>query len=300
MTRFLAFLLLLAGAMAPCAALASPPAPIDQAGWSARKQSVLLPNGVRLAYVEMGDPNGSPVLLLHGWTDSSRVWTILAPQLMKHRLLVPDQRGHGASDRPECCYALADLAYDAKLFLDAMKVERAGVVGHSLGSMVGQRLAAEHPERVERLVLIGSTVLVPVRRGDWLWTEVNGLSHPMAVDSPFMRAWSPSASPTPVDGSYLAHADRETVAVPRQVWLGVARELVDVPVGNRAADIRAPTLILSGGKDPLFPPDHHAALVRAFPHARAHVFPELGHNLVVERPDEVGPRLAAFLAAPGG
>src|SRR5688572_8592543 len=74
--------------------------PIDQAGWSDRKRNVTLPNGQRLAYVEMGDPRGSPVLLLHGYTDSSRVWTILAPQLAGHRLIIPDQRGHGASDAP--------------------------------------------------------------------------------------------------------------------------------------------------------------------------------------------------------
>ena len=56
-------------------------------------------------------------------------------------------------------------------------------------------------------------------------------------------------------------------------------------------------LILSGGRDELFPADHHRALVAAYPAAQAHVFAELGHNLILERPHEVGPLLAAFLAA---
>ena len=97
--------------------------PIDQAGWTERKREVALPTGIRLAYVELGNPDGPPLLLLHGYTDSSRVWTIVAPYLRDHRILIPDQRGHGASDAPECCYAMSDFAHDARLFLDAMGVD---------------------------------------------------------------------------------------------------------------------------------------------------------------------------------
>lgn len=275
----------------------SPGAPIDQAGWAARKQHVTLSNGLRLAYVELGDPAGPPLLLLHGYTDSSRVWTILAPYLRNHRLLIPDQRGHGASAAPACCYAMSDFAEDAHLFLDALGIEHAAVVGHSLGSMAAQMLAAEHPEQVSRLVLIGSTALVPVRRGDWLWTNVMALRTPIASNTEFLRQWSPAASPTPVDPGFVAFADAEMVAVPPHVWRAVPRAFLDVPVGRYAPEIVAPVLILSGGADPLFPAEHHRALVAAYPRAGAHVFPELGHNLVVERPHEVGPRLATFLAS---
>lgn len=270
-------------------------APIDQAGWNARKQSLRLPGGVRLSYVELGDPKGPPALLLHGWTDSSRAWTIVAPYLLRHRLLILDQRGHGGSDAPACCYSPSNFAHDAKLFLDAKGIDRAAVVGHSLGSMVAQVFAVQHPERVTRLVLIGSTALAPAKRGDWLWSNVAALSSPIDPASPFMRAWSPAVSPTPVDRVYLAYADPETAAVPLHVWHGVMRELVDVPVGRLAPDIAAPTLILSGGRDELFPAEHHRALAAAIPHAQARIFPELGHNLILERPSEVGPALAAFL-----
>ncbi|HYD38161.1 MAG TPA: alpha/beta hydrolase, partial [Allosphingosinicella sp.] len=88
----------------------------------------------------------------------------------------------------------------------------------------------------------------------------------------------------------------EILAIPLHVWRNVMRELAEVPVGRHAADVKAPVLILSGGKDPLFPAEHHAALVKAFPHGEAHVFPDLGHNLSWERPAETGPALARFLA----
>jgi pimeloyl-ACP methyl ester carboxylesterase len=279
-------------------ALAQPAlaSPIDQAGWTERKREVRLPNGVRLAYVELGDPRGTPVLLLHGYTDSSRVWTILAPQLARHRLIIPDQRGHGESDAPACCYAMSQLAEDARLLLDALGIERAAVAGHSMGSMVAQVLAAEHPERVTRIALIGSTSLVAVRRGEGLWNDIMALREPIASNAEFLRLWGPQSSPTPVDAEMTRWYEPEIAATPPHVWRAVMRELASVPLGRHAGDVRAPVLILSGGRDELFPAEHHRALVAAYPGAQAHVFAELGHNLILERPEAVGPVLARFLA----
>jgi pimeloyl-ACP methyl ester carboxylesterase len=296
MIRFLAILLsaCLLASLFPSGAGAAP-RPIDQAGWNARKLTVRLANGVTLAYVELGDPKGQPLLLLHGYTDTSRSWTQVAPWLLDHRLLIPDQRGHGRSDAPACCYSALSFAEDARHFLDAMGVEKAAVAGHSLGSMVAMTLAAEHPERVTRLVLIGSTALVPVRRGDWLWTNAHALEAPLDPASQFLRDWHPANQPTPVDPAFAEAAMAEILTVPLHVWRGVMRELAEVPAGRHAADIRAPVLILSGGKDALFPAEHHSALVKAIPHAEARIFPDLGHNLGWERPEDVGPVLARFL-----
>jgi alpha-beta hydrolase superfamily lysophospholipase len=97
MIRFL--LAVLAAYLLALGAAASA-APIDQGGWNARKQKVRLANRITLAYVELGDPKGEPLLLLHGYTDTSRSWTQVAPWLLRHRLLVPDQRGHAARTLP--------------------------------------------------------------------------------------------------------------------------------------------------------------------------------------------------------
>ena len=288
--------ILAASVLASSAAAAEP---IDQSGWNARKQSVRLSNGIRLAYVELGDPKGEPLLLLHGYTDTSRSWTQVAPYLLGHRLLIPDQRGHGGSDAPACCYSASIFADDARLFLDSMKVRRAAVAGHSLGSMVAMTLAAEHPDRVTRVALIGSTALVPVKRGDWLWTNAYALKAPLDPRSDFLREWHPANQPTPVDKAFAEAAMAEILAIKLHVWRGVMRELAEVPAGRHAADIKAPVLIMSGGKDPLFPAEHHSALVRAFPKAEARVFPDLGHNLNWERTAETGPVLARFFAARG-
>lgn len=280
-------------------AIAAAPKGIDQAGWTSLKKEVRLPNGIRLAYVELGNPKGEPLLLLHGYTDSSRSWSLVAPYLSEYRLLIPDQRGHGAADAPACCYAVSNYADDARLFLDALGVERAAVAGHSMGSMVAMAMAAEYPERVSSIVLIGSTALAPVKRGDWLFDHVAALKAPYDPNSQFMRDWHPANQPTPVDPVFAKAAMDELLAIPLHVWRGVMRELAYVPAGRHAADVKAPVLVLSGGKDPLFPSEHHAALLKAFPSAQAQVFPDLGHNPNWERPEQVAAAMNRFLRAGG-
>ena len=272
-------------------------APVDQAAWTSLKKDVRLPNGVRLAYVELGNPKGEPLLLLHGYTDSSRSWSLVAPYLSQYRLLIPDQRGHGAADAPACCYSTSAFADDARLFLDALGLERAAVAGHSMGSMVAIAMAAEYPERVSKIVLIGSTALVPVKRGDWLYDQVAALKAPLDPKSQFMRDWHPANQPTPVEPVFAKAVMDELLVVPLHVWRGVLRELSYVPVGRHAADVHSPVLVLSGGKDPLFPAEHHAALLKAFPGAQAHVFPELGHNPNWERPELIAAEMNRFLRA---
>lgn len=297
----LGLMALVAGTLSTAAAAQAAPAAapaivaVDQAGWNAQKRRVTLPNGIELAYLKLGNPRGKPLLLLHGYTDSSRTWSLLVPYLDRYRLIIPDQRGHGASAAPECCYGTIQMAEDARLLLDALTIERAAVAGHSMGSMIAIALAADRPERVDRIVLIGSTALPPVRRGDWLWTNVAELKFPLDRDSKFLREWHPANQPTPVDPVFAEAAMEEILAIKPQVWRGVMRELAEVPVARHAADIKAPALILSGGADPLFPPEHHQALVKAIPGASAHVYPGLGHNPLWEQPQDVARRISEFM-----
>jgi len=270
--------------------------PVDQAGWAARKKQVVLPNGLTMAFVEAGNPAGEPLLLLHGYTDSSRSFSLMTSYLSDYRLIIPDQRGHGDSDKPDCCYGLSQFADDARLLLDVLGIDRAAVAGHSLGSMVAMTLAANHPDRVTHLALIGSTVLVPVKPGDWLYDSVLGLKAPLESNAEFLKEWEPANQPTPVDPVFASAMRRDFMTIPLHVWRNVMRELGSIPVGRHAADVKAKVLVLSGGKDPLFPAEHHAALLAAFPGASEQVFADLGHNLNWERPALVAAAIHSFLS----
>ena len=290
----LALLLGVCGTLgAPAVAEASA---IEQSSWNEQKKTVRLPNGVRLAYVELGDPKGEPLLLLHGYTDSSRSWSLTAPHLAGYRLIIPDQRGHGAADAPACCYSTSVFADDARQLLDALGIESAHVAGHSLGSMIAMTMAADHPRRVRSITLIGSTALAPVQRGAWLYDQAMALTAPLDPNSAFMREWHPANQPTPVDPAFAEAVRKEFMIIPLHVWRGVLRELDSVPAGRHAHEVKVPVLVLSGEKDPLFPAEHHASLLTAFPHAEAHVLPGLGHNPNWERPDLVGAAIRTFLA----
>ena len=117
-------------------------------------ESAELSTGVRLEYVEQGDPSGVPVVLLHGITDSWRSYGPVLPYLPDwiHAFAI-SQRGHGDSGRPDDGYRPADYAADVAAFLDAKGIDRALVVGHSMGGIVAQRFALDYPERVLGLVL---------------------------------------------------------------------------------------------------------------------------------------------------
>jgi pimeloyl-ACP methyl ester carboxylesterase len=137
--------------------------PLAAAGWEATSaptvaaRQATLPSGVRLHYHEQGPAGGPVVLLLHGFTDSSHSFSRVMPLLPATlRVIAPDQRGHGRSDRPAAGYAVDDFARDALQLMDALNVKSATVVGHSMGSFVARRLAELAPSRVKSLALVGS------------------------------------------------------------------------------------------------------------------------------------------------
>jgi pimeloyl-ACP methyl ester carboxylesterase len=121
---------------------------------------------VTLAVLDEGE--GPPVLLLHGFPDSSRLWRHQVPALIDAglRVIAPDLRGFGESDRPEGveAYALARSVADMAAVLDALGVERAHVVGHDFGAAVAWLLAALEPARVDRLAVL--SVGFPTGLGD--------------------------------------------------------------------------------------------------------------------------------------
>lgn len=119
---------------------------------------VHLPTGVRLHYAEQGDPAAQPLILLHGYSDSWFSYSgVLTGLARNYHVYALDQRGHGDSDRPATGDAMADLAADVIAFMDVKGIERATIVGHSMGSFVARQVVAAAPERVARLVLVPST-----------------------------------------------------------------------------------------------------------------------------------------------
>jgi pimeloyl-ACP methyl ester carboxylesterase len=284
---------------------AAAPARIDLDAFEAMKKSVALPDGETLAYLTLGDPAGAPVVLIHGYTDSARDWVPLVPYLAPGlRLILVDLRGHGHSDKPECCYARVDFAYDIKLLLDALHIGRADLVGHSLGSIVAQTFAELWPERTGRVVLISSSGghragAAPAPPKFDYAAAIRQLRDPIDPDSQFMIEWWSNA--TPVDPDFLRRLRQDAAAIPLRVWLAVLDQgLVDTDLQRTLPRLKAPTLLIWGSADPLMEEDVRQTLREALPQAQVRIFPGLGHNPFWEQPAQCAAAINDFLTAERG
>ena len=299
----LALMVCICGATVPGGAVRAAqavPAPIDLDAFDASRKTVSLPNGINMAYVELGNASGPPVILVHGFTDNARDWVPVAPYLDgSFRLILVDIRGHGQSSKPECCYDRLDFAYDVKLLMDELHIARADIVGHSLGSIICQTLAEEWPERIRRVVLIsssggprpGSVVRKP--KFDFV-AEIRKLKEPIDPDSPFMVAWW--SSPNPVDPDFIRRQRKDAAGIPLRVWLAILdQDVLGADVQRTLPKLKAPTLLIWGAEDPLIDEEHRQTLREALPGAAVKVYPRLGHNPFWEDPQGVASTINGFL-----
>ena len=259
-----------------------------------RFATVRLATGPRIHYAEQGDADGEAILFLHGWPDSWFSFSTVTQQLpQRYRAFVLDQRGFGDSERPDSGYGIRDLAADAVAFLDAVTVERATVVGHSLGSFVARSVAITNPERVARLVLIGSgvspvnTVTRDVR------AALIDLPDPVPVE--FAREFQAGTAHVPVPESFFERIVVECRKAPARVWREVFEGLLAYEDVEQLARIAAPTLLLWGDRDSVFSREDQNGLLAAIHGAQLRISPETGHCPNWERPEQVAADLTAFM-----
>jgi pimeloyl-ACP methyl ester carboxylesterase len=270
-------------------------APVEVAARQAapppRFHEARLPSGVRLRYVDQGPTTGPAVLMLHGYTDSWFSFSRVLPLMPAGtRVIVPDQRGHGQSDRPDHGYAMDDLATDALQLMDLLQVRTVTVVGHSMGSFVARRVAEKAPARVTRLVLMGSAP-VPMNAGlRELRTAVNELTDP--VDAAFARGFQESTVMKPVPAAFMNEAIDGSLSVPARVWKSALAGLMAyVPTGAPAC----PTLVLGGAGDSVFSRKEQEDLAASIPGASLEIIEGIGHTLHWEDPERFVASLARFL-----
>lgn len=263
-----------------------------------RVRCVELPTGVTLDYVEQGDSSGVPVLLLHGLSDSWRSFELVLEHLPESvRAFALTQRGHGDSSRPEAGYRFRDFAADAAAFMDALGLEAAVVVGHSLGSAVAQRFAVDHPERTRGLVLAGSFASLatsPVARG--LWDEVvSEMEDP--VDPGFVREFQESTLAQSVPPEFMETVVQESRKLPARVWRATVAGSLQDDFSGELGKIEAQTLLVWGDQDGMVPRSDQDAQTAAIAGSRLVVYEGTGHAVHWEEPERFAADLARFIEA---
>lgn len=269
----------------------TPPAAATPA--SVRFDRVRLSTGVTVNVAEAGDPMGQPVIFLHGYSDSWFSWSLVVDRLPPGvRAIMLDQRGHGRSDKPECCYRYEDLAKDAVALLDRLGISRATVVGHSLGSLVAQHVAVAAPDRVSKLVLLGSGEAVQPALAKEIATALAQFTD--TVPAEFVKEFQLSTIRGPLPDGFLDRVLQESALMPLHAWRGIASGLVADSLGV-ASRITAPTLILAAELDAPFPPEFSWALGKRIRNSKVVEYAKTGHAIHWEQPDRFVRDLMAFI-----
>src|SRR5215211_6830812 len=267
---------------------------MQHAGRELRLAKTVLATGPKVHYAEQGDPGGEAIVFVHGWPHSwysfSRVLGLLPTS---YHAFAFDQRGFGDSERPACCYGIDDLAADVVVFLDAVGIQHASLVGHSLGSFIARRVAETHPERVERLILIGSAVTAANQALLEVQASVQTPQNP--VPAQFARQFQTSTAYAPLPAVFFEQLVAESRKLPSRLWREVLDGVIAFDDTEDLGRITAPTLLLWGEHDALFPRQEQERLVASIPDARLLVYPETGHCPNWERPERVADDLDAFM-----
>jgi 3-oxoadipate enol-lactonase len=250
---------------------------------------VTAPDGARLHAVDQG--KGDAVLWLQGLNAPAAAWAVqLAHFSQTFRSLAPDARGVGQSDAPPGPYTAKQLAGDAIAVLDAAHVERAHVVGLSLGGAVAQELALAHPGRVRSLALL-ATFAAQAPRSRALLEGWRAL-YPLAVrEAALRKAWELQAyawlfterfwrSEANVRAA-LRFASTQP-AQPAQGFVGQVDAALSHDARDRLPSVTAPTLVIHGALDQLSPKENGEDLARLIPGAELLVLPEVGHAVNLE------------------
>jgi pimeloyl-ACP methyl ester carboxylesterase len=255
-------------------------------------RQIRLKSGLRLHYASRGPADGPAVLMLHGYSDTwfsfSRVLPLMPASM---RVIVPDQRGHGASDRPADGYSMDELARDAIELLDALQIDRTMIVGHSMGSFVARRMAVLAPSRVDGLVLIGAGATTRTASVRGMQEAVAALSDP--VDPVFVREFQVGTVYRPVPRDFMERVIADSARMPARVWKALLAGMLDYTPGDH--EIRCRTLVVGGDHDSVFTRGEQEETARLIPGAKVRIVEGVGHALHWEDPELFARLFLGFL-----
>lgn len=264
--------------------------------------------GFRIAYLDAG--KGAPVILVHGFGGSLWQWEYQQTALSAdHRVITLDLLGSGFSDKPDLDYTPTQMVEFFRAFMDALGIQRAALVGNSMGAGLVIGMALTYPDRVDRLILIGgmpNQVLeklasplikraVESRTPAWLVTVGNW----------FFGRWLTETVLKEIvhDQGLLTYAVIERAyqnrkrpgLIPPLLALSRNLPLWEEGLAKRLGEIRHPTLVLWGAEDRVFPPQVGKELHATIQGSTFMLIAGAGHIPQWERPEVVNPILLKFL-----
>lgn len=253
-------------------------------------------NGIHLAYEIYG--SGKPIVLAHGYLGTMRLFKEQIAEFSKtYKVIVYDQRGHGASDKPEGEYSPYIFAKDLFCLMERLKIAPAVLLGHSMGSLMAQVFALAYPQKVRALILYGalSKYQDPGKgRGPWgqdavREIEERGVRHHLRSLAPF---WFASQTDRTLVESWLEEGVSE---IPGSVVAAIWEGNRQADVSDQIQKIAVPTLIIVGEEDCRTPVGNSEEIKRKIPNSHLKVVKGAGHMIHLEKPREFNQAILDFL-----
>ena len=264
--------------------------------WDAKKKRIALRTGINMAYVEGGNPDGEVVILMHGFTCSSRGNKVLAEALgEKYHTYCLDFRGHGDTDKPkQFAYSLTQHVEDVTAFVDQMGIESFYATGHSTGSAAALGLAFTLGDRVKGLCL--TSPFVRFHHGEKELREFDEMFERYEKNPPSKEEWFPSFMRYP-DQEFPEYTTALIQKWPPYCWKTGWYGLEIVDFTKFLYKITAPTMLIWGGLDDLITEEHRVELAELMPNAKCKTYPDNTHEVNQENPSAIAEDTLSFFAS---
>jgi len=254
-------------------------------------------NGIKINYELSGRKDGPVVILSHSLASSLKMWEPQMGILEPHfRVLRYDTRGHGRSETTRAPYTLEILGKDAIGLLDALNIEQVYWVGLSMGGMIGQAIALNHPRRLKSLALCDTAAVIPAEAQP-IWDEriegVRTIGMKSQLETTMERWFTPPY--LRLNPPMFTLIKEEFLATPAEGYIGCAGAIRRLNYLERLGEINLPTFIIVGEDDPATPVSASQAIHEQIKNSKLIILPSTRHLSNVEQAEAFNRHLLEFL-----
>ncbi|MFC1905005.1 alpha/beta fold hydrolase [Chloroflexota bacterium] len=257
-------------------------------------------NEIDMNYQEEGA--GFPLILIHGLSDDSTLWTPLMPEFSKYyRTIALDVRGHGQSSKPDMPYSIQLFSEDLFGFVEKLEIPQTHLLGLSMGGAIAQQFTLDHPEKVRSLILLSSFSYTNYDLRDALKKLRNSMTK-----GGFSAFFDEAVKLVVTPEFASANADAITEIKEKSVQVNSTTAIIhtidaclDFNVKNKTSQISLPTLIISGREDVFTPPHLAERIHRSIKGSKWEIMKGVGHNLLIpEKIPQLAQTILKFFGAP--
>lgn len=269
----------------------------EHVAWTEHLQYIDLETGIKMAYLEAGNPKKETLLLLHGFSDSSRGWrSVMENLLEEYHIYAVDLRGHGRTDAPEVpVYTMMQHAEDIHAFINQMKLTPVFLVGHSMGSYIAHTIASVHPEDVSKICLAATMAHMHETEDDF--AEIRDIIEHFGDNcksDEYMELWL-GESRNFKDVDYFTYYKKTVREMKSHVFPAAWYGMSIADHRNLMRYITASTMILWGEEDELFTEEFQVEIKEIIPTIEVFIsYPGCSHEIPQERPKELAEAIKDF------